>query len=287
MTTKFFGKSWSEQPSTQIKSDRAILYTKQQLSNLKKELENRTTKTIGESYWQFYHTIRALVPIFQLSGERHVVEHLTEGIEKLNERTLRQDAIKMVAGLLSFVNNYESEIADSENVDDLRSKIEKLEKQLLDGNDKEVDISDISADNAVFVIMPFNKDFNDVWKGGIEKAAKAEGFKPIRIDMLNKSTNITDDIIETIKKCKIAIVDVSSNNPNVMFELGYAMASNKPNIIISQSVEFLPFDIRNIRTIVYNNNWSGIEELRARIQEFLKEFSPRKKSTGSSKNTRR
>ena len=287
MNSKLFDRMFIDTPLTQQKSDRAILYTKQQLTKFKKELEYKATKTIGEKYWDFYVMIRDIVPIFELSGERRVVEYFSQSLDKIRERSLRQEVIKELNALLQFINNYEAEVSTSESVDDLRNKIEKLEKQLLDGPDKDIDVADISADNAVFVIMPFNKEFNDVWKGGIEKAAKAEGFKPIRIDMLNKSTNITDDIIETIKKCRIAIVDVSTNNPNVMFELGYAMASNKPNIIISQSVEFLPFDIRNIRTIVYSNNWSGIEELRQKIQEFLKEFSPKNKSGHKQRSRKR
>lgn len=64
-----------------------------------------------------------------------------------------------------------------------------------------------------------------------------------------------------------------------MFELGYTLAKKKPNIIISQSADYLPFDIRNIRTIVYSNTWSGIEELRIKIQDFLREFAPQKTST--------
>jgi hypothetical protein len=60
--------------------------------------------------------------------------------------------------------------------------------------------------------MPFNATFNDVWKGAIEKAAKELGMRPIRVDMINRSSNITDDIVESIKKCHLAIVDVSDNN---------------------------------------------------------------------------
>ena len=133
--------------------------------------------------------------------------------------------------------------------------------------------------------MPFSSDFSDVWKGGIEKAAKAENFRPIRVDMINKSTNITDDIVSSIERCRLAIVDVTGNNPNVMFELGYALAKNKTNIIISQSADDLPFDIRNIRTIIYSNTWSGIEELRGKIQSFLRESAPRPKP--SAKNAAR
>ena len=131
--------------------------------------------------------------------------------------------------------------------------------------------------------MPLAAEFTDVWKGGIERAAQTEGFKPIRVDMINRSTNITDDIVASIDKCRLAIVDVTKNNPNVMFELGYAIAKEKKNIIISQSADFLPFDIRNIRTIVYSNTWSGIEELKGRIQEFLKEAAPSKPGKRSTK----
>lgn len=131
--------------------------------------------------------------------------------------------------------------------------------------------------------MPFKQDFNDVWRGGIQRAAQTVGFKPIRVDMINRSTNITDDIVDSIDKCRLAIVDVTDNNPNVMFELGYTLAKNKPNIIISQSADYLPFDIRNIRTIVYQNSWSGIEELNGKIQDFLSEFSPHKAAAKKSK----
>jgi hypothetical protein len=37
-------------------------------------------------------------------------------------------------------------------------------------------------------------------------------------------------MIEAIRVCRIAIVDVTGNNPNVMFELGYAMARRKPQM---------------------------------------------------------
>ena len=97
--------------------------------------------------------------------------------------------------------------------------------------------------------------------------------------MIDRSSNITDDIVESIERCHLVIVDVTGNNPNVMFELGYALARHKPHIIISQSTEFLPFDIRQVRTIEYTNSWNGIEKLNTDIQDFLREFrkSPRKK----------
>lgn len=81
----------------------------------------------------------------------------------------------------------------------------------------------------------------------------------------------------------------TGNNPNVMFELGYAISKEKSLIIISQSAEYLPFDIRQIRTIVCSNTWSGIEELCKKTQDFLKEFKKdqaKKATKASNKNNK-
>src|SRR5262249_8329762 len=156
-----------------------------------------------------------------------------------------------------------------------------------DNNGALVSGQKLADDRSVFVIMPFSIEFTDVWKGSIQRAAKEHGFTPIRVDMINRSTNITDDIVDGINKCRLAIVDVTGNNPNVMFELGYTIARDKKNIIISQSADYLPFDIRNIRTIVYRNTWSGVEELRFKIGDFLRESMPTKHAKRSGGQERR
>lgn len=266
-----------------VKTDRAVIYAKQYLTNLRSEINARTTKTIGNSVYRIQRLRRDILPLFEFSGDRIFIDKFMSVFIRLNERTPKGDAVKAITELIDFLESYEFKISEESDIQILKNKIEKLEQQLADNSDEPIGNIDISSTSTVFVIMPFNKDFNDVWKGGIEKGAKAEGFNPLRIDLLNKSTNITDDIIESIEKCQIAIVDVTGNNPNVMFELGYTMASSKPNIIISQSVEYLPFDIRNIRTIVYSNTWSGIEELRQKVQEFLQEFAKKRKTPSKTK----
>jgi hypothetical protein len=257
-----------------LKTDRAIIYLRQRLDLILREVQARTTKTIGDTYYRISRLRQELFPILRMSGEHTITEKILELGRNLSTRTPRQLAISSIKAFQTFLESYnqEAELEDEE-MEAMREKLEQLEQQLADKEDEPSSkVEVIDATDSVFVIMPFNKDFNDVWKGAVEKATKNEGFRPVRVDTINKSSNITDDIIESIRKCKIAVVDVSSNNPNVMFELGYAVAIGKPNIIISQSVEFLPFDIRNIRTILYLNSWSGIEELRAKIQEFLKEY---------------
>jgi nucleoside 2-deoxyribosyltransferase len=136
--------------------------------------------------------------------------------------------------------------------------------------EKVVTLDSLKGKSVLFVIMPFKEEFEDVWNGGIKRAATGTGLMPVRIDMITKSTEITEDIVAAIKQAKVVLVDVTSNNPNVMFEAGYALALKKEHIIISQSADFLTFDIQNIRTLPYKNTWKGIEQLHLDLQNFIK-----------------
>lgn len=285
MEEMYYNKRFGRTIPGLLKTDRAALYANQQISVILRELRDRSTKSIGDTYYSITRLRHDLIPIFRMSGDLMLSEKIIELTADIAHRTPKDIAIAKLVTLAKFFDEYTT--VEEDQMVSLKEKIDRLEQQLFEKNMddggptiEEIDIEDAST---VFVIMPFNKEFNDVWKGAIEKAAKAEGYKALRVDMINKSSNITDDIIESIRKCKIAIVDVSSNNANVMFELGYAVALEKPNIIISQSVEFLPFDIRNIRTILYQNSWSGIEELKTKIQEFLKEYKPKVESNTAPK----
>lgn len=269
-----------------VRSDRALLYIRQQLEKIIRKIQERKTKTLGESYYSLYRFAREAVGLGSLSGDAYLTEQIYGTINKFSDRTPRQDALVVLRDLSRNLDQYKP-TADVDDADNLRARIASLEEQLTESSeqDQEGTGKDTSEASSVFVIMPFRPEFNDVWKGGIQRAARSEGFKAIRVDMINRSTNITDDIVESIDKCHLAIVDVTDNNANVMFELGYTLAKRKPNIIISQSADYLPFDIRNIRTIVYSNTWSGIEDLKVKIQDFLKEFPPKKQGAKKSKKS--
>jgi hypothetical protein len=88
--------------------------------------------------------------------------------------------------------------------------------------------------------------------------------------MITQSSEVTDDIVEVIKSSEIVVIDVSGNNPNVMFEFGFALAFKKKLVVISQSTDYLTFDIKNLRTLIYRNTWQGIENLHKDLQPFIK-----------------
>jgi hypothetical protein len=255
-----------------VRLDRAVPFIKEQLTEALHSVESQKTKTIGEREFILGRLSHQLGPVCAMSGDPFLAQHIGRGLQRfrvMSPRTARQEVVLALREMLSDLESYEP-LKQLSSGDDL------LDAQASEGG-KRVGPADVAKEGSLFVIMPFSQDFNDVWKGAIQTASKTAGFHPIRVDTINRSSNITDDIIESIKKCRIAVVDVTGNNPNVMYELGYVMALEKPYVIVSQSVEFLPFDIKHIRTIVYANTWSGIEELRGKVVEFLKEFATHSK----------
>ncbi|MCW4030527.1 MAG: nucleoside 2-deoxyribosyltransferase [Candidatus Bathyarchaeota archaeon] len=107
----------------------------------------------------------------------------------------------------------------------------------------------------IFIIMPFDKKFDDVYaqiKNTVQTAITQEGTRCYRLDEVKSAGRITIDLVSELKQAALCIADVTGNNPNVMWELGYAMALNKPTIVLSQSFEKMPFDIADLRTIKYD-----------------------------------
>jgi hypothetical protein len=131
------------------------------------------------------------------------------------------------------------------------------------------------AEKRVFVIMPFAPIFDDVWNGGIKRACNSEDFSYMRVDKISLSSWITEDIVNYVEMADFIIADITGNNPNVMFELGWALAKNKKPIVIRQQNDpnIVPFDVKDIRYIPYVNSWSGIERLYRDICKFLKTTS--------------
>jgi nucleoside 2-deoxyribosyltransferase len=123
--------------------------------------------------------------------------------------------------------------------------------------------------------MPFSPIFDDVWTGGIKRACDKEKMGCIRVDKVELSTWISDDIKKYLDMADIVITDITGNNPNVMFELGWALAKDKKQIVIRDKNDpnKVPFDVKDIRHIAYTNSWSGIENLYDDICSFIKSTS--------------
>lgn len=105
--------------------------------------------------------------------------------------------------------------------------------------------------------MPFAADFDDVYaviKSTVENAAADTKGRCFRLDESRPAGRITDRLLTELRSATICIADLTENKPNVMWELGFAMALEKPTIIVTQSVATLPFDIKDMQSIEYSRN---------------------------------
>jgi hypothetical protein len=109
----------------------------------------------------------------------------------------------------------------------------------------------------VFVLMPFDQKFQDVYQLGIRAVCEAEGAHCERVDEQVFEGGILERIYNQISRADIIIAEMTDRNPNVFYEVGYAHALGKRVIPITQDVDAIPFDLRNYPHVVY----AGISRL--------------------------
>ncbi len=118
----------------------------------------------------------------------------------------------------------------------------------------------------VFVVMPFSKDFDDVYHLGIKAACNEAGAYCERLDEQVFDEGMLDRIYNQIAKADIIVADMSCQNPNVFYEVGYAHALDKRVILITNSASDIPFDLKHRFHIVYGDSISTLKsKLRDRV----------------------
>jgi len=128
----------------------------------------------------------------------------------------------------------------------------------------------------IFMLMPFEIGLEEIYRQYIETPITKLGHIIRRADDISSSTNILNDIIENIIKSDIIIADLTGKNPNVFYELGRAHQLKKWMIQIAKQGEDLPFDLKQIRTIFYNTDTLGREQLQNKVLEYIESFNQAK-----------
>lgn len=124
----------------------------------------------------------------------------------------------------------------------------------------------------VFVVMPFKEPFDTFYNKVIQRVAKAEKFDVKRVDEIQGPGNILEDIRRQIQEAHVIVAEISSPNPNVFYEVGYAHALNKPVILLARraDVDQLPFDLRPYRVIFYDDTIGGKSEVERALKLHLR-----------------
>jgi len=121
-----------------------------------------------------------------------------------------------------------------------------------------------------FVLMPFEAEFNEIYESLIKQSLVEVGYQVMRADSLLDQRSILREIILGITKADLIVADLTTNNPNVFYELGLCHALRRPTILLAQSINDVPFDLRSYKIHIYDTHFSKIKKLEAFLKEIGK-----------------
>lgn len=138
-----------------------------------------------------------------------------------------------------------------------------------------------------FVIMPISDTddypsghFNRVYLHLLRPAIEKAGFEATRADEIQETNFIVLDIVQHLLSAEMCICDLSSKNPNVLYELGIRQAFNLPVCLIKDDLTSRIFDIQGFRDCEYSSSLR-IDE----VQNEIDIIAANIKSTYSTKET--
>ncbi|MEK6304319.1 MAG: hypothetical protein AABO41_26825 [Acidobacteriota bacterium] len=110
-----------------------------------------------------------------------------------------------------------------------------------------------------FVVMPFSDadgylpgHFRHVYDDLFAPACDKAGFRPVRADQVRETNLIHLDILQKLLRSPMALCDLSSQNPNVLFELGLRQAFDQPVVLVREIGTADIFDIGPLRYTEYH-----------------------------------
>jgi hypothetical protein len=120
----------------------------------------------------------------------------------------------------------------------------------------------------VFVAMPFVSDMDDVFHYGIQGAINAASMLAERADLSSFTGDVMDWVKARISSATLVVADLTSSNPNVYLEVGYAWGCGVPTVLLTRMGDALKFDTQGQRCIVY----TSIKDLEEKLAHELKQL---------------
>ncbi len=122
-----------------------------------------------------------------------------------------------------------------------------------------------------FVLMPFDPRFDAIYET-VRTTLQSPDLNLIcrRADDV-RAPNILETILKNIAQAEYILADLTGSNPNVFYEFGIAHCVQQARnvVMLAQDMAFVPFDLRHLRCILYEQNADGLERLR---QELIATF---------------
>lgn len=120
-----------------------------------------------------------------------------------------------------------------------------------------------------FIVMPFgDESLQIVYEDFIKPVLEQDcSLQVERGDDVFGSDVVMDDIRSSIEAADLVIADLTGKNANVFYEVGICHALEKPVLLLAQSMEDVPFDLRHRRVLLYNYTLRGCKRLEGHLRD--------------------
>jgi hypothetical protein len=122
----------------------------------------------------------------------------------------------------------------------------------------------------IFVLTPFDPMYQHTYRI-IVGVCQRVGLVCLRGDEDYADGDILSHILKIMVRARLVIANISARNPNVFYELGIAHAIDKPTILISESLDQVPFDVQSKRVLLYKSPEQLDQQLRDAMLRILSE----------------
>jgi hypothetical protein len=92
--------------------------------------------------------------------------------------------------------------------------------------------------------------------------AQPGAWLQIVADDIWEDSVLVNDVVALIARSKVVICDLTGRNANVFYEAGIAHTLGREVVLITQSADDVPFDLRHHRYITYLGNFEGLVVLK-------------------------
>jgi nucleoside 2-deoxyribosyltransferase len=123
-----------------------------------------------------------------------------------------------------------------------------------------------------FVVMPFgDQDLQVVYEDFVKPTlVDSCNLQCERGDDVFGSNVIMEDILKSISAADVILADLTRKNANVFYEVGICHALANPVLLLAQSIDDVPFDLRHRRVLLYDYSPRGCKRLESTLRQNMK-----------------
>jgi hypothetical protein len=121
----------------------------------------------------------------------------------------------------------------------------------------------------VFMLMPFGSDWHlyERVKSAVQDVIKLTCIRAD--DIPGAGFDLLEKIHIAIERSELVIAEVSDRNPNVFYELGFAVGIKKPILLLAHRNVEIPSDLRGRELILHTDDRNGVEAFNKELRNHL------------------